>query len=698
MVDPAPTSLDRTALTQLKGVGPGLESRLRNLGIHDVQDLLFHLPMRYQDRTRITPIGRARLGMEVLVEGEIASCQIAFGRKRSLVCSVVDSSGVISLRFYHFSAAQKNALQVGLRIRCYGEPRRGRNGLEIYHPEYQFITAVEADVIKEHLTPVYPATEGLQQARLRAIIDQALTRMRRRDSVRELLPAEVRTSLGSMKLADAIEFLHHPPSDVSLEQLLNGRHPAQQRLAVEELLSHRLCMRKIREASDIHLAPAMKAGRDLVRQFITSLPFQLTGAQKAACKQIGADLAIDRPMLRLLQGDVGSGKTVVAAIASLQAIAAEYQVAVMAPTEILAEQHLITFSQWFHPLGIEVGWLSGKLKGKKRDSQLAEIENGTCRIVVGTHALFQKEVAFMKLGLIVIDEQHRFGVHQRMALRDKSGVETRKPHQLVMTATPIPRTLAMTAYADLDCTIINELPPGRTPVKTAVIPEERRGEIIEAIKNACADGSQAYWVCPLIEESEALQCQAAEVTAQTLTGQLPGIRVGLIHGRMKPAQKTDVMMRFKQGEIQLLVATTVIEVGVDVPNASVMVIENAERLGLAQLHQLRGRVGRGAVASHCMLVYKGPLSQTGKKRLAVMRNSNDGFYIAEQDLEIRGPGQVLGTQQTGLMTFRVADIARDADLLEDVRKHSELIRRDHPELVEPLIDRWLGDREHYANV
>ena len=512
------------------------------------------------------------------------------------------------------------------------------------------------------------------------------------------MPAELVSRFGLYCLTDAIKLIHRPPVDAPLAWLNEGVNPGQNRLAFEELLAHRLCMRRFKNDSDQQSAPRLGAASELTQKFLQQLPFSLTNGQQNAYQEIADDLSRASPMLRLLQGDVGSGKTVVAALSALHAIGEGYQVALMAPTELLAEQHFSNFQNWFSTLGIEVGWLSGKTKGKQRSMQLEKMANGESQLTIGTHALFQDEVIYARLGLIIIDEQHRFGVHQRLALREKAGQKQLNPHQLVMTATPIPRTLAMSAYADLDNSIIDELPPGRIPVNTAIISSDRRAQVIERIEKACAENSQAYWVCTLIEESEFLQCQAAEVTAEQLTTQLPAIRTGLIHGRMKSKEKAEVMQQFKEGYLQLLVATTVIEVGVDVPNASLMVIENPERLGLAQLHQLRGRVGRGSKSSHCILLYQTPLSKAGKQRLSVMRESNDGFYIAEKDLELRGPGQVLGTQQTGLMSFRVADISRDAGLLDQVREASELVLEKHPEIIDPLIRRWLGDRINYANV
>ncbi|OFE14044.1 ATP-dependent DNA helicase RecG [Pseudohongiella acticola] len=694
----APAALSDIPVTQLKGVAARLAERLATLHIHTVQDLLFHLPSRYQDRTRIAAIGRVRLGDDVMLEADILSCELDFGRRRSLVCKIKDASGIISLRFFHFSAAQKKMLAPGNRLRCYGEIRSGKNGYEIYHPEYQVLRPDEMSPVADRLTPIYPATDGLQQTRLRKLIDQALAYLQLPASLPDWIPAETLHQFAYPSLADALEYLHHPPVQAPVAQLLAGEHPAQQRLAFEELLSHRLCLRRLRQQSAQLLAPVMRAQNKLSQAFLKQLPFTLTQAQARVCGEISQDLTLDQPMLRLLQGDVGSGKTVVAALAALQAVDSGYQAVIMAPTEILAEQHLANFTQWLAPLGLQPGWLSGKVKGRQRQQTLQALQDGSSRIAVGTHALFQDGVEFNRLGLIIIDEQHRFGVHQRLALREKGNNGEGIPHQLVMTATPIPRTLAMSAYADLDCSVLDELPPGRTPVNTVIISNERRDNVIERIHQACLQGNQAYWVCTLIEESESLQCQAAEATLAALQAQLPDLAIGLVHGRMKATEKSAVMSAFKQGGLHLLVATTVIEVGVDVPNASLMIIENPERLGLAQLHQLRGRVGRGAKASHCLLLYQTPLSQIGKQRLGIMRDSNDGFYIAEQDLAIRGPGQVLGTRQTGLMSFRIADLVRDAALLDPVKSTADKFEQEYSSHIDPLVNRWLGDRELYGNV
>ena len=679
-------------VTTLRGVGPSLGGKLADYGVYSVEDLLYHLPLRYQDRTRVTPIGALLEGADVVIEGEVKLADIAYGRRRSLVVRLQDGTGTTSLRFFHFSAAQRNNLRPGTRLRCFGQARRGSGGLEFYHPEYRALEEGEIQV-EEALTPVYPTTEGIGQNQWRKLCAQAVALLQRHQP-RDLLGTDGEQRFD---LVSALRYLHAPPPDASLSLLAEGRHPAQLRLALEELVAHNLSLQQLRDREQEQPAPALPPEPEALNRFIELLPFSPTGAQQRVMVEIGADLARPKPMLRLVQGDVGSGKTVVAAAAALQAIAAGYQVAIMAPTEILAEQHLANFSAWFEPLGIDIAWLSGRIKGKARKATLEKLMGGDTQLVIGTHALFQDDVAFRNLGLVIVDEQHRFGVHQRLALTGKAGHGGR-PHQLVMTATPIPRTLSMVAYADLDCSIIDELPPGRTPVETVLIDSARRQQIVARVDAACGDSRQAYWVCTLIEESDALQAQAAEATAEELTVALPSHRVGLIHGRLKPAEKESVMAAFKAGDIDLLVATTVIEVGVDVPNASLMIIENPERLGLAQLHQLRGRVGRGSAASHCVLLYQTPLSQNGKQRLQAMRASNDGFFIAEKDLELRGPGEVLGTRQTGLMEFRVARLPEHSDLLDEVQRIAAQLRGHAPELVEPLVQRWTGERREYAKV
>ena len=691
-------SLNTVPVTTLKGVGEALADKLARIGIHNIQDLLFHLPLRYQDRTRVTPIGSLQPHSDVVVQGKVLASDIVMGKRRSLLCRIGDGSGSISLRFFHFTGAQKNNLRQGAEVRCFGEPRRGATGLEMYHPEYRVIKSDAPADVEETLTPVYPATEGLTQQRIRSLCEQALKLLADESSLQELLPVDIRQKYRLSSLVEAVRLLHQPPPEESMILLSEGRHPAQQRLAFEELLAHNLSLQQLRRRVQSICGFAMPPENRLTRQLLEQLPFSLTSAQQRVTDDVSQDMATQLPMLRLVQGDVGSGKTVVAALAALQAVENGYQAAVMAPTEILAEQHQFNFSNWLKPLGISMAFLSGKTKGKKRQETLDQIASGEAMVVVGTHALFQDDVIFHKLGMAVIDEQHRFGVHQRMALRKKGEKNGGLPDQLIMTATPIPRTLAMSAYADLDVSVIDELPPGRTPINTVVIGDDRREAVIKRLKTACLEGRQAYWVCTLIEESEALQCQAAEVTAQQLKETLPELSIGLVHGRMKASEKAEVMKAFKEGHLHLLVATTVIEVGVDVPNASLMIIENPERLGLAQLHQLRGRVGRGNIASHCLLMYHAPLSQQSRERLQVMRDSNDGFVIAEKDLELRGPGEVLGTRQTGLAQFRVADLERDRDLLMAVRTAAQELIQQSPEGVEPLVHRWLGKGEDYANV
>ncbi|MFA7632720.1 MAG: ATP-dependent DNA helicase RecG [Thiohalomonadaceae bacterium] len=686
-------------LTALKGVGPRMAARLELLGLHSLSDLLFHLPLRYQDRTRLSPIGGLRPGYEAVIEGEIQHTEIKYGRRRMLLSYLADASGGISLRFFHFSAAMQNTLAQGQRVRCYGEVRPGLAGLEMVHPEFHRVDEHIPTAVADHLTPIYPATEGLQQTTLRKLSEQALQWLQQgRVSLIDYLPAEWLQDRNFLSLQEALTYLHRPPPDAPLALLEEAAHPAQRRLAFEELLAHTLSLRRLHRQAQQHSAPRLSASGQLQQSFLQALPFALTSAQQRVQAEIAADLRQGHPMQRLVQGDVGSGKTVIAALAALQATEAGYQSVIMAPTELLAEQHFHQFQSWFAPLGINVTWLIGKLKAKQRQDSLAQLANGSASIAVGTHALFQQDVEFHDLGLVIIDEQHRFGVHQRLALREKGKHGQRYPHQLIMTATPIPRTLAMTAYADLDCSIIDELPPGRTPVETVVVPDTRRAEVIARVHNACRAGRQAYWVCTLIGESETLAAQAAEDTASQLITALGDLRIALVHGRLKPNEKEQVMSSFKQGEIDLLVATTVIEVGVDVPNASLMIIENAERLGLAQLHQLRGRVGRGHAESHCVLMYHAPLSAQGKERLAIMRATTDGFEIARKDLELRGPGEVLGTRQTGLWQLRIADLQRDQALLTEAHHYADELLESASERAEHLIHRWLGNASQYGEV
>lgn len=696
MKDTSAPSLAKIDVTALKGVGSKLAEKLAKIKIHTLQDILFHLPLRYMDRTRVTPIGSVQPNTDVVIEGEIRGSDIVFGRRRSLMCRVQDSTGVITLRFFHFSGAQKKNLAQGARIRCYGEARLGSSGLELYHPEYQLVETAAKLPLEQRLTPVYPTLEGLTQQRLRSLSEQVLGLLHS-NNMPDLLPPQWLNQMYRSSLVEVLTFLHRPPAEVSLAQLLDGTHPYQQRLALEELIAHQMSMLRAREQLQSMLAPVLPEPTLLRLKFEQRLSFQLTAAQQRVARDIASDLNKPYPMLRLVQGDVGSGKTVVAALAALHAIAQGRQVAVMAPTEILAQQHRNSFNAWLEPLGIKVGWLTGRQSQTVRRQQLADIASGESQVVIGTHALFQAEVVFADLGLAVIDEQHRFGVHQRLELKKKS-VAGYCAHQLIMTATPIPRTLAMSVYADLDYSVIDELPPGRTPVSTVAVSQDRRAEVIERVRNACLQGRQAYWVCTLIEESEVLQASAAEEIEQSLKLLLPEVNISLIHGRMKSAEKEAIMQAFKASDIQLLVATTVIEVGVDVANASLMIIENPERLGLAQLHQLRGRVGRGEAQSYCVLLYGTQLSDNGRQRLQAMREHADGFAIAEIDLQLRGPGEVLGSRQTGDIRFRIADLQRDADLLPEVKILALRLMADQPEAVGPLIDRWLFNVENYVTV
>ncbi|SKC34329.1 ATP-dependent DNA helicase RecG [Photobacterium piscicola] len=687
--------LNTVALTELAGVGAKMAEKLHKIGLNNVQDVLFHLPLRYEDRTRIWPINRVSPGQFLTVQGEVSHCSIQFGKRKMLTVKIGDTTGSVTLKFFNFNAAMKNSFSQGKQVKAYGEIKGSQFGLEIIHPDYRLFSEPTELSVEETLTPVYPTTDGLRQTTLRNLTDQALALLEK-SAVTELLPTGLYDQ--QMTLAQALQLMHRPTSDISLEQLDAGKHPAQKRLILEELLAQNLSMLALRSKSQQHQSWSLTPQDSLKQQLLASLPFTPTGAQQRVVADIEADLNQSQPMMRLVQGDVGSGKTLVAALAALRAIEHGYQVALMAPTELLAEQHALNFAQWLNPMGIKVGWMAGKLKGKAREKELLQIASGEAKMVVGTHALFQDQVVFNNLALIIIDEQHRFGVHQRLDLREKGATNGRYPHQLVMTATPIPRTLAMTAYADMDTSVIDELPPGRTPIQTVALPDSRRPQIIERIRAACQqEGRQTYWVCTLIDESEVLEAQAASDTADELTRLLPELKVGLVHGRMKPKEKQAIMASFKAGEIDLLVATTVIEVGVDVPNASLMVIENPERLGLAQLHQLRGRVGRGQIASHCVLLYHAPLTKTAQKRLAVLRESSDGFVIAQRDLEIRGPGELLGTKQTGIADFKVADLIRDQYLIPQVQKLARYIHDQYPDNASAIIDRWIGQRENYSN-
>jgi ATP-dependent DNA helicase RecG len=679
-------------------VGPRLAERFAAAGLLTLQDLWFHLPLRYEDRTRLLAVRDLRHGRPAQLDAEVLQSERSFRGRAQLKVAVADLAGdVLTLRFFHFRAAQAAQFRPGTRIRVFGEPRQGLLGFEMVHPSYRLLAADAELAVAERLDPVYPSVAGIGPQMLVRVIGHALDRLDA-EAVLELLPPDWFAEAAGWSLRRALLYVHRPAPDADLGALAEGVHPAQRRLVLEELLAHHLSLRRQRDALQRLGAPALRRRGRLAAQLRGALPFALTAAQRRVLEEIEADLRLPRPMLRLLQGDVGSGKTVVAALAALRAVENATQVALVAPTELLAEQHFQAFSSWLAPLGVEVGWLAGKVTGKARQQVLAQVADGSLAVVIGTHALMQQAVRFHRLGLCIVDEQHRFGVHQRLALRDKGVAGQRMPHQLVMTATPIPRTLAMTAYADLDVSRIDQLPPGRRPVRTVVVGNARRDEIIQRIREACMGGAQAYWVCTLIEDSEEVQAQAAETSYAQLQAALPELRVGMVHGRLKAADKTTVMQAFKRGELQLLVATTVIEVGVDVPNASLMLIENAERLGLAQLHQLRGRVGRGAALSTCVLLYQPPLSVLARQRLQTLRETSDGFLIAERDLALRGPGEMLGTRQTGLAQFRLADLQRDAGLLDQVAALGERVQRERPEAIDALLRRWIGSALRYAGV
>ena len=680
-------------LTQLNGVGPKLNEKLIAYGIHTIGELLFHLPRYYQDRTRLSPIALIKPFQAALFEGLIISSKVNFGKRRSLIVVIEDDTAVIKIRLFHFNQSQQNALQEGNRIRCFGEVKPGPSGLEIIHPDYE-INPGQFSPIDQCLTPVYPSTDGISQALWRKLQSQAVKALDTSDSLNILtLPSSL--NYLNVPLYQALIFLHQPPPDADLLSIEEGRHPFQQRLAFEELVAHQLSLLTLRAKRRAYIAPVFSKNT-MASQLLASLSFTLTGAQKRTLDEVYTDCANNKPMLRLVQGDVGSGKTVVAAVAAAMAVEAGFQVAIMAPTEILAEQHLSSFSEWFEPLDVQCELLVGRHSKKQKREVLERLQLGTTQILIGTHAIFQDDVIFSKVGLVIIDEQHRFGVHQRLSLKDKGMSDTEAPHQLIMTATPIPRTLAMTAYADLSLSVIDELPPGRKPVKTIALEQTRRGDIIQRIRAACVDKTQVYWVCTLIEESEQLNCQAAENTEELLRQALPEISIALIHGKLKPKEKAEIMQSFSSGEIDLLVATTVIEVGVNVPNASLMVIENPERLGLAQLHQLRGRVGRGDKESFCVLLYKSPLSENAKSRIQVMRETNDGFKIAETDLQLRGPGEVLGTKQTGDLQYRLADIERDENLILPAKLFAQQTLKTNNALAEQLIKRWITHADYYA--
>jgi ATP-dependent DNA helicase RecG len=689
-------NLLQTPINLLKGVGPSLESKLANLNIRTIQDCLLHLPTRYQDRTHITPIRSLQAGQYAVIEANVVNAQVTQGKRKTLRVQLHDGTGIVYLRYFFYNPSLEQKFAPGTRVRVFGEIRLFNHLLEIAHPDIAFGKPGNMPPLQENLTPLYPLTEGLTQQGLRKVISLALDWLSSQ-SLPEFLPQDLLKQYAFPPLGEALHFCHNPPREVEVNLLLAGKHPAQQRLIFEELCAHHLSLIKLRNEEQ-KFQSRVCADNTLSDQLICALPFDLTQAQQRVLQAIQSDVMQPRPMMRLLQGDVGSGKTVVAAAAMAQAVASGYQAALMAPTEILAEQHYQNFKQWFEPLNIPVAWLTGKLTAKTKRETLDSIVNGHARIIIGTHALVQEAVEYQQLGFVVIDEQHRFGVHQRLALAEKGLHADHLPHQLIMTATPIPRTLAMTAYADLDYSVIDELPPGRTPITTIALSQDKRPDIMQRIFDACQQGKQVYWVCTLIEDSEHLNAEAATLVCEQLREAMPSLNIGLVHGRLKSSEKEEVMRAFSSNQIQLLVATTVIEVGVNVPNASLMIIENPERLGLSQLHQLRGRVGRGSEKSHCVLLYQSPLSYTARQRIQIMRETTDGFLIAEKDLELRGPGEWLGTRQTGTVSYRIADLIRDKDWVPKIKPAAENILAQHPDHAQAMISRWLGLNLQYAGV
>ncbi|WP_294963740.1 ATP-dependent DNA helicase RecG [uncultured Gilliamella sp.] len=687
-------------LIQLAGIGSALEKKFHSLGIYTVQDLLLHFPLRYEDRSTAYAIADAAIGEYTTIEGRIIKSEIVFKRRQMLICHIQDDSGIAILRFMHFNTGMKSTLVPGRWISAYGEVKNGKTYPEIIHPQFKLKAnhedhAISLDDEQERYTPIYSTTYGLTQNVIRKFIHAALLLLKRNPPV-EILPEPLASHY--LDVLESLNIIHNPPIGTDIAQLSMGEHPAIKRFIFEELLAYHLSMLMLKTHNQEQQAYSIFPNQHYIPLFLSSLPYTPTNAQQRVVHDIYQDMAKSIPMMRLIQGDVGSGKTLVAALAALNAIENGYQVVLMAPTEILAEQHVNNFKQWFEPLAIKVDWLSGRLTAKNKQQRYDRIKNGDIAMLVGTHAVFVDKVQFARLGLVIIDEQHRFGVNQRLSLWEKGINNQLYPHQLIMTATPIPRTLAMTIYADLDVSIIDQLPPGRTPITTVVIPNSRRDEIIERVNQACLESRQVYWVCTLVEESETLDAQAAEMLVEELREKLPNLTIALVHGKMKSDLKQSVMQGFKQGEIQLLVATTVIEVGVDVPNASLMIIENAERLGLAQLHQLRGRVGRGTAVSHCVLMYQPPLSKVAQARLKVMRDSNDGFVIAQKDLEIRGSGEILGTRQMGIANFKIVDLIRDQHLISDVQKVSHNLQQNYPDTANQLVECWLPDRQKYINV
>lgn len=691
-------SILQRSVLDLKGVGEQLEAKLAKLQIKTLQDVLFHLPFKYVDRTRIYPLNTVRVDDTVVIEAVIEKVSVIPKPKRNMIVKIRDASGAAELRFFHFNTQQQEQLVIGNKIRCFGQARLSRNGLQFIHPEYRVIASGQTLPVEEYLTPIYPTTDGIGQKLLRTLVQQVLLILKPINQSIEILPSLMREELKFAPLLESLQQIHFPTPECYTKVLNQGFHPAQRQLAFEELLAQHLSLRQKRNSLQKELAHSIQNADQLGAKLIAALPFQLTGAQVKTTAIIKQDLAQTYPMLRLVQGDVGSGKTLVAVLAALAVIESGLQVVFMVPTEILAEQHYANICKWFAPLSISVACLTAKMTAKDKQAIKEQIAADKIQLVIGTHALFQDDVQFHKLGLVIIDEQHKFGVAQRLALQKKGNIDQYIPHQLILTATPIPRTLAMTFYADLDYAVIDELPPGRKPITTIVVNGTRRAEVLERIVNICKQGQQVYWVCTLIAESEAIDSKPAEIAFQELQQQLPQLKIALIHAKLPTPEKEQIMAAFKAGSINLLVATTVIEVGVDVPNASLMVIENPERLGLAQLHQLRGRVGRGANQSYCLLLYKAPLGHKAMQRLQFMRDSQDGFAIAEFDLQLRGPGEVFGTRQSGLANLRIADLMRDKDLLPRVTEAAELIIKEYPGIIPQLLQRWIREQLEYAAV
>jgi len=683
-------------IQNIRGVGPKIAESLSNLGIYQVEDAVFHLPYRYEDRTNLTPIGDAPFETPLLIEGEIVKSTVVFRGRRMLITEIYDGTGRLTMRMFHFAFAQHKNLKEGYKIRCFGSIRHGPKGKEMIHPQYQVFSKGDEIEIEDHLTPIYPSTSNLQQGRIRKMIKESILYCQKNDLLKEYWEKDDGDNFED--LLSALTFIHNPPTETNLELLSSCQHPAQRKLIKEELVAHILCSGMLKRETELRKSPLMNSTSTQEDIFLDLLGFKLTNAQLRVWDEIKQDFKKEIPMRRLLQGDVGSGKTVIAALATLQASQNKLQTAFMCPTEILAEQHYENMTKWFLDLGIKVDLLLGSTKAKDRKRILSDLKSGKTQVLLGTHALFQKDVVFKSVGLTIIDEQHRFGVHQRFTLLEKGGSKELSPHQLIMTATPIPRTLSMTVYGALDTSTIDELPPGRRPVETSSRPNSMRNKVIKRIEEVCQDGQRVYWVCTLIEDSDELEAQAAEELFKEISSEIPNIKVGLVHGRLKKEEKDRVINKFRQGKVQLLVCTTVIEVGVDVPEATLMIIENPERLGLAQLHQLRGRVGRKAdTDSHCLLLFKEPLAELAKERINTMENTNDGFIIAEKDLELRGGGDIHGLRQSGLMNLKIANPIRDSDLLESAQQEALLIAKTNEQQARSLINRWIGTRLDYSD-